>query len=142
MIQRIQTVFLSLAALLGAGLFFVPVQSYTDLQSQAVPVHITDSNVYLALACILILVACIAIFLFKRRPLQMRVSLFGALLSAVFIALVFLLPAQVTPIDDTGGQMHYNAGAWMLIAITLLFSIAARFIKKDEELVRSADRIR
>jgi hypothetical protein len=38
--------------------------------------------------------------------------------------------------------IKYQAGAWMSVLLIVFTFLANRYIKKDEDLVRSADRIR
>ena len=95
-------------------------------------------NAGLALA-----LAIAAIFLFKNRPVQSRITtiaIFAATILAVSLAtqcyfLIREVGAAVT-------NIHYQVGVALPAFAVLLMWVANRFIRKDEALVRSSDRLR
>lgn len=96
----------------------------------------------LLIAVISIILDISAIFLFKKRWLQMRFAAFSGLLMIVFVMVVFFFFAtkirEVTRIDP-----EYNLFGMMLPLVSLVFVILANYaIRKDEALVKSADRLR
>lgn len=140
MIQRIQTIFLFLAALSNAGLFALPWASsaapteagvYADGRLGAGD-HIAITIAVIAAAVL----ALAAIGLFKNRKLQVQITSFSILLAVAAGAF--------------GGWLYYSAGqaaavqpGWLMLAPVVVFSmLAVRYIRKDEKLVRSADRLR
>jgi hypothetical protein len=96
-------------------------------------------SLQLILLLVVILVA-IAIFSFRNRIFQLRVSYVCAALIALFYALFFLY--------ETSIQTAFNAVANYRIALALpsvaliLIWLAIKGIKRDEELVKSLNRIR
>jgi len=84
--------------------------------------------------------ALAAIFLYNNRPLQLRVVKFATYLQIV--ALGF----SAGVLFSLGGFGTFlwqeSLGAFFIIVSLFLFWIAGRGIKKDEELVKSMDRIR
>lgn len=102
----------------------------------------------IVLAGIIGIIALVSIFFYKNRVLQMRIVAIGGLLNVVYIALVFLWAvdgyakamAHLVP----GAEIHaaYSVGTWTPIATCLLLLFAQQRIKKDEEKVRAADRLR
>jgi hypothetical protein len=132
MIQRIQTVWLFLIALLNAGMLLLPI-----VRGEAVEF----SRGFLdAEAGIAVLLAVTTIFLYKRRPLQVKCC-YGLLLLQVawYASLYLAVPAME-------GDAIF-ATAWNFPVLFPLISLvssgfAIRAIQKDEKLVRSLDRIR
>lgn len=92
-----------------------------------------------ALAC---LVALFSIFQFKKRSTQIKVGALNAFLMMAFVALAtyFIYQGESQIGMDTRGT--FNVGYFMPLGAMILNSLANRFIKKDEDLVRSVDRIR
>ncbi len=154
MIQRIQTVYLFMVAVMAATMFFLPlavIQSGDDFYSfdvTGLTTLVGDSQelVYatwglFALAAIISLVAFVTIFLYKHRMLQIRFSIFNALLMVGFYCLFFFY------IWAFKGQGHMDAISVKLalsfpIIMLILDYLAIRNIGADEMLVRSLNRLR
>jgi hypothetical protein len=146
MIQRIQTIFLVLAA---AGIFSVFALPFATTP-EAIPTSqffvdadydVQDHVVMLILFVLAGLLTSGAIFLFNNRPLQTKVTLFG--LIANILALVATAVLYLKFSSDTGTVDPEDGFGFYLPVAGLIFSfLAMRFIKKDEKLVRSADRLR
>ena len=129
MIQRVQSIYMLFSIIFMIAItYFLPV-----LISKKGEVFFTYQSIY---AHITILVSSFlllySIFLFKNRKKQLlfnQISKF--LLSATFFILFF-----------TKGELFPNRGMFVFIIPYVLILLANRFIKKDEKLVQSADRIR
>jgi peptidoglycan/LPS O-acetylase OafA/YrhL len=124
MIQRIQTVYLVIAAALAGAMFAFHsfVENYALFFQIAVYAGWGLSFIF----------SLIAIFQFKKRNYQIR----SCLLSMLFVVLPY---AVIIPQSHSG---NYSISvAFPLIAFILLV-MAVFAIRKDEKLVRSADRIR
>jgi Domain of unknown function (DUF4293) len=145
MIQRIQSIFLLLSGIAFFSLFMVPFATSEVVIPQIfndMVYNIQDSPILLALCILGGLISIGAIFLFNNRPLQLKMSyiatVFSILLPLVAILLVFnegTSGAHADKIDDKLGIY--------LPFISLIFSIlAGRYIHKDENTVRSMDRLR
>jgi hypothetical protein len=145
MIQRIQTIFLFLAA----GGFFG--QFLTDFAKSSAPIpvlmsdsvyEIQDHPILLGLTLAGGLLALISIFLFNNRPLQMRLSIV-TLIAAIFLPLVafLLIYNEKTSLED-GIRIEDGIGAYLPIVSILMAFLAYRGIKKDDNIVRSMDRLR
>jgi Mn2+/Fe2+ NRAMP family transporter len=145
MIQRIQSILL----LLTSGAFFsefIFPFAYSDVEGSGFlsdkEFTVQDHPVLLILAILGGLVALAAIFQFSNRSRQMvmsRVSIvLGILLPLVAFLLVYMEP------DKQGDLAVYNDGIGLYLPfIAILCSILAiRFIKKDDKLVKSMDRLR
>lgn len=146
MIQRIQTIFLLLAAGALGSLFALPFATTEGEEAMGI---FTDSeyNLYdniglLILVAFGILVALVAVFSFKNRIRQIRLGYLGMLLSLLVPVMAFLyFTSQIEKMDEAQG----TADALGIVApfVALVFFLAANYyIKKDDKLVRSMDRLR
>lgn len=135
MIQRIQTIWLLIAAVLGfASLktaFFIG--SITTEPAN----HLTGmSNVWLMISTIVgATVAALSIFLYKNRPLQLKLVLLALGISLLTIGLYYLEINKYA----VGGLALWCV---VVIAIPVVLILATIGIYKDEQLVKSTDRLR
>lgn len=129
----------------------VPEMMAQILNSQ--PVTLSQSNYVnvwplLVLTLLVAAIALVGIFLYKNRMRQMKVVAFGFLLGVVQLFLIFIwaVDAFVEPaaasMNCTDVVVHYGIGTWTSVAAIVLLFLAQRSIKKDEEKVRAADRLR
>ncbi len=145
MIQRIQSIFL----LLSGGTFFAQfglpfATSETaggNYLSDAV-YNIQDHTALLVLAILGGALALGAIFLFKNRPLQMRLSYLVIVLSIILPVAAAMLFLQAGNSLDGSSGINDGFGLYMPILGIIFTILAIRFIKKDDNLVRSMDRLR
>ncbi len=145
MIQRIQTVFLFLAAGAAFGLFGLPLaKTETAISSselfQDQQFNLMDDTVMLALFVAAGVVAFLAIFLFKNRVLQRNITFLSILLTVAAIGWSIYQLTQDAAMET--GNIQYQLGLGLPVLIILFAGLAARFIKKDEKLVKSMDRLR
>lgn len=158
MIQRIQTLFLLGVVIISIGLFFIPLSEKTYLNTEVAKevqmilkvnnltkteggvIETIQSNMALLLVNLLILTATfIIIFLYKNRNLQMKLCMLSSLLSTGLLLLIFYYSEAMGPAET---KVHYQAGVYLVAVQVLLLFLARNSIRKDEMLVRSADRIR
>jgi hypothetical protein len=157
MLQRIQTVFLALVVLLGVAASFLSIMNFSDgdalyimnlyktVASEDTSNILTKNMGVGAMQGIVQIVALAAIFLFKNRSLQIKIGKLLILLIAFQIAAVVMYSDTVKtaigkPVEDI--VVSLNAGA-IIPVLSLIFAyLAVHFIKKDDKLVRSADRLR
>lgn len=150
MIQRIQTLFLLLAALV-LGLQFVfpyasaPAGAVADARSTFADgvFNVNDRINLLVNAAVVLGLALAAVFMFKNRPVQSlitSIAIFGGAILAMSLAVQsYLLIREAGPAMT---QIHYQAGIASPAIGVLLLWIANRYIRRDEALVRSSDRLR
>ncbi len=164
MLQRVQTLFLLATLLLCVALMYLPIYELAQEQTStavsapasdpigtdasiAIDGQVQNKRFTIFSSAILALIngavgvlALLGVFLFKKRNLQIRVSNLALLLNCIFLGLVFFSADAVS--STTNAKVHYLYGSYFpIIGIVFLF-LAVRFIKRDEELVRSADRLR
>ncbi len=145
MIQRIQSIFLLLAGLALFSLFVLPFATSTV----AIP-HIFDDMVYdisdnpilLVLTILGGAISLIAIFLYNNRSVQIKLSNVVIVLSILLIVLAVILVFNEGTTDKGAETISENVGIGMPF-ISLIFSaLASKFIRKDDNTVRSMDRLR
>lgn len=151
MIQRIQSIYLLLAAIAIAATFFLPLATASGdatVLATAGDNYFSDGkywtnelpgfNLELGLAILVLVI----IFRYKDRPKQAFSVNMAMLLLAVFLVMLGALGfyyAQRLP-AGTAAQFGFGAATWP-IAMVFLW-LASRAIRKDEALVRSSDRLR
>ncbi len=146
MIQRIQTIFLVLAAACAFGLFALPfatsAQSTNAASLFADGIYdINDHMGLLILFCAAGGLALLSIFLFKNRKQQLLVGRFAIIANIIGIILTLYLIFQEGGITgDT--EVNEQLGVGLPILFLVFAFLAQRFISKDEKLVRSMDRLR
>lgn len=160
MIQRIQSVFLFLLVLAVVSMLFLPLWSKTDAATGETVV-LTAWNLLLKpsadaagepaksaiaiglLAIAAALIALAEIFQFRKRLNQMKLGLLNTLVLAALFGTSFYYAAYVgAELIKGTDNGSYEAGFYMPMLALLLNALANRFIKRDEDLVRSVDRLR
>jgi hypothetical protein len=146
MIQRIQSIFLLLAAGGALGVFGLPFASTPKaVNSSSIFAdslyNVFDNPALIALFGIGGALALVSIFLYKNRKLQMRLTIFSFI--AVLIGTVLGVVFFMTSSSEMGEAAVNDEFGLYLPAVALVFALLAyRFINKDEKLVRSMDRLR
>lgn len=149
MIQRIQTLFLLIALILQSLLFFQPLAvlqiddaTFYDIyiKGYVFENQIQYSVSLLFFAFITSLLNLIIIFLYKKRILQMRLTVYNTILLIGLQGVIAYIIYATS--DRLNAEIFLQYTAILPIVISILHLIAFKYIKRDEELVRSADRIR
>jgi hypothetical protein len=136
MIQRIQSVWLLLAAIAAILMFRLSYYSGTSIKYPVNhELNATENLLLMVLAATVSGLALIIIFLYKKRRLQLRLCVLGILLEAL---LIFLFTREVQEFA-TG---TYSLTALLHGAVVLFYFLAARGISKDEKLIKESDRLR
>ncbi len=136
MIQRIQTVYLVLAAIVSAGLNFV---FHLWITMDNVIVFAVDVIYILAGFLISALLSLAAIFSFKNRKSQFMMGRLNIILN--FILLGFFVYQSLNLSGETKVS-EKGIGMFIPIISIVLLALANKAIKKDEDLVKSVDRLR
>ena len=136
MFQRIQTVYMLISAIITGGLPFV-FPLWTDNQKNEV--FFTSSIIYISLFVLSTVLAIYSIINFKKRQHQFVLNrlnmIFNFILLGFFVYRSLNLSGE-TMVSEKGIGMFLPA-----ISIVLLV-LANKAIKKDEDLVKSVDRLR
>jgi len=156
MIQRIQTVWLFIAAVAMGATYFLPLASvygqsdvlhlYTYKIISDVPDSVSPFPDYflwplLTLAVLIFILSVTAIFLFKNRRRQLNMVRFAIIAVILMIALFFFYYEKELAAAATG-VVGYETGAYMPVVSFVFLILAYRGIMHDEKLIRSADRLR
>ncbi|MCP4522366.1 MAG: DUF4293 domain-containing protein [Cytophagales bacterium] len=156
MIQRVQSLFL-LGAIVCLGLtaafpIFTTQDATTTLIVNVFEIQkivgektsVLSSHIYLFVGiCVAILLAGFTLLQYNNRVLQLKLNMvnnfviLGVMLAAVFIPVEAAKQALPNPIDAP-----FGISAILFFVSILFIRVANFFIKKDEDLVRSVDRIR
>ena len=155
MIQRIQSIFLFLVSILMGLTIFLPLWGKADgtnkieinaiqmIQTSGDSVVMEQTTVYLAIiAGLTAILAFWNIFNFKNRGFQMKITLFCTLLISAFIATEFFVSHNAISLFSPEVEGHFGSGFFLPVAAILFNWLSLRAIKKDEDMVRSADRLR
>lgn len=148
MLQRIQTLFLLGVVIIAFLIMYLPIYELikeptisTDLSTESTDQFTVFNNAILAIINGAIgLLALVAIFLFKNRNLQIRACNLALLIDCIFIGLLFF--SADTMSSTLRMRVHYLYGSYLPIINAVFLFLAVRFIKRDEELIRSANRLR
>jgi hypothetical protein len=156
MLQRIQSLYLLVAMVSVLLLLFIPVAEVLDTDNQLFKIRIIGtfritpdgaqllSNYWwslLVLMAVILFLVVTAIFLYRKRILQMRFCILTILLSAGLIGLLFY---HISYVFRNMSIMEHSYRITLVMPLVIIISagLAFRAIQKDEELVRSIDRIR
>jgi hypothetical protein len=143
MIQRIQTIYLLLVTVLSAVLFVVPLFTIESLEQTGPAAQtgfmITTNSFLLILSCAIGIISFLAIFLYKKRLTQIKACNLNMILTCVLVGLLFYTADTLNGMNQ---KVHYQFGTYIPLIQLVFTFLAIRSIKKDEELVRSANRLR
>lgn len=161
MIQRVQSIFLLIAIIIPIVLIFLPLGYLTTDGAQYVynsislKENIPDGTSVIRLyylAFCLFLTACLsglALFMFKNRVKQMQVVSLTMIVFLITLMLILWVCPDIVFKKFFGARMEDFIFTFNTVPLIILIVVEAvclflanRFIKKDEELVRSADRLR
>lgn len=147
MIQRIQTVYIFISAILIASLLKL---KFADLSLNnelftfvAKGVFSGEELIFNGLAIFILipivaLLHFIVIFLYKKRILQIRILVFSMVLLLGLFGLFF----YYTYVGISGAKVAFKIPVVFPIVAVILDYLAIRGIGKDEALIRSLNRIR
>jgi apolipoprotein N-acyltransferase len=139
MIQRIQTIWLVLAATAAFLTLKFSFYSGNKIGVDQMPKFtslVATSNIGLLILTIAVGVAAlIAVFLYKNRKLQLRITLAAMLLSLLNIVLYYN-----QTLNFAVGT--YDLTALVALAVPVCLLLAAKGIYTDQKLVKSLDRLR
>lgn len=136
MIQRIQSIWLLLAGLCAFATFKFSFYSGTNAKGEtSYQLKAGETMLLTITALLIVIISFIAIALYKKRSLQITLSIAGTILTLIILFLFFRQ------------TQSYSIGAYSLTAVLPIFSIAFFIlailsIRKDEKLIKSTDRLR
>ena len=143
MIQRIQTVYLFLASLISGVLIFV-FDLWESIGKDIFAIDLLNSESYLlkvipVLFLVSAVMAFVAIFIFNNRKLQFVVGRLTILINFILLGLLIYVSLNL---PGEASVSEKGIGMFIPILAILLVVLANKAIKKDEDLVKSVDRLR
>ena len=153
MIQRLQSIFLLVMTIALLVATTVPIWTQTgafslsawQLQEISVPGALTHRMPYVLLGVCCWLAAIVALYEFFRydnRVLQLRLGTLNNLLVLIMLCSTLYLTQKKAALSLVNAPGKYQPGFFLLIVALAGNLLASHFIRKDEKLVRSADRMR
>lgn len=156
MIQRKQSLFLLIAAIVSAILFFLPVasiqvdgvSSYDYYTTKVIQLNgdnetFLNYNIYSMILNIFIsLLPLVTIFLYKNRVLQIRLCIFSIVLMAGTIAMMYLQTSNIFDDLEVGSITTIKTAMILPLISAILTFLAIKGISKDIYKLKSLDRIR
>lgn len=141
MIQRLQSVWLLLAAaaaFCSLRFSFYSGNIIAENQQKSFASLTAQSNLLLLILTAGVgITSLIAIFLYKNRTMQVRLTLVALLVSIINLVLFFSETKKFVP-----NEGKFDLTAIFAIFIPVLLFFAIRGIRRDEKLVKSLDRLR
>ncbi|KAF2509563.1 DUF4293 domain-containing protein [Flavobacterium zhairuonense] len=137
MLQRIQTVYLILTFVItGVLMFFIPLWS-----SNGKPFFFMQDQVYTILLGLSTMLTIISIISFKKRQNQFVMNRLNIILNLILLGLFVYRSLNLSGGTATAAP-EKGIGMFLPIVAIVLLVLANKAIKKDEDLVKSVDRLR
>lgn len=156
MIQRIQTVYLAIVGVLlllfiivGVNLATLAAEDGVYQLTAVTASFLTESGSetvfssfpVAATVAVCLLLTAYAITQYKNRKLQIRLIQIAMTLQPIIGIVVFFYANKMAALSESA-SLSYSPFLGVLILNLVLYFLALRGVKKDEALVRSADRLR
>jgi hypothetical protein len=139
MLQRIQSIWLLLAAAFAALGFKFSFYSGALLETGSpeayAKINATSSIPLIIATTTVMVLALITIFLYKNRPLQLKLSLAGLAIQALVLFLYYKETSEFV-----NGTLSFTAIVQALVP--LFFLLATKGISKDEKIIKESNRLR
>lgn len=167
MLQRVQSIFMTIAALAMILMLFFPIWEKSDTNFEAelreyaimdtfelrYEQHNTQSGeiqllgsqptfILSAAAIVAALVMLFSISRFKNRMTQVKLNALFSLITAATLVGMYVYISKANVLFEPQAQGTFLLGFYLPIVAMLNNFLANRFIRKDEQLVKSMDRLR
>ncbi len=137
MLQRIQTVYLILAILVAGVLpFFFPLYTL----SSGKEMFFMQNMVYSTLFGLSLTLSLLSILSYNKRQNQFVINRLNMILNLILLGSFVYRSLNVS--GETEMVSEKGIGMFLPIVVIVLLVLANMAIKKDEDLVKSADRLR
>lgn len=155
MLQRIQTVYLLIAAILTGSLFFLTMAEMATMDElyrlnwrgiylieAGEPPHLTMPAWALSILTIMATaISLLTIFLFKKRMIQIRLCSLNLGLNLGLSGMIYYIGKSGAK-ELGASELSFNWPLVLPLIAMILIYLALRAIGKDEALIRSMNRIR
>lgn len=142
MIQRKQSIWLFIAALLNAGVFYFDLYRYHEIVNgidTPAQIRVSDHFPTLLIALVMTMLPLVTIFMFRNRKRQITMSVFAIISIAGFITMALQRTKNLNSVPAS--DSYWIGSVLPVVAIVFLF-MAILGIRKDDKLVKSTDRLR
>ena len=137
MIQRIQTIYLLLAFVVtGVLLFFFPLWTMSDNKEY----FFMQSQVYTILLGLSTSLTLLGVVSYKKRQNQFVIGRLNIILNLILLG--FFVYRSLNLSGETPAVSEKGIGMFLPAVAIVLLVLANKAIKKDEDLVKSVDRLR
>ena len=137
MIQRIQTIYLLLAFVVtGVLLFFFPLWTISDNKEY----FFMQSQVYTILLGLSTSLTLLGVVSYKKRQNQFVIGRLNIILNLILLGLFVYRSLNLS--GETPAVSEKGIGMFLPAVAIVLLVLANKAIKKDEDLVKSVDRLR
>ncbi|TDE28776.1 MULTISPECIES: DUF4293 family protein [Flavobacterium] len=137
MIQRIQTIYLLLAFVVtGILLFFIPLWTMKDGKD----FYFMQNQVYTILLGLSTTLSLLSIVSYKKRQNQFVIGRLNIILNLILLGLFVYRSLNLS--GETPAVSEKGIGMFLPVVAIVLLVLANKAIKKDEDLVKSVDRLR
>ena len=132
MIQRVQSLFFFFSAICSVAIIYTfPVlQDESESMSYILKEHFAEARLFVFLSVAL---SIFAIFKFRNRTRQQLIAYLARLMITIAFLLIVFLNRE---------EKDFGIGLFLFFIPYLTLFLAGYFVKKDEKLVKSADRVR
>jgi len=137
MIQRIQTIYLFVAfVVIGILPFFIPLWTMAN----GSPYYFMQNQVYVVVLGLSTTLSLLGIVSYKKRQNQFVIGRLNIILNLILLGLFVYRSLNVS--GETLAVSEKGIGMFLPIVAIVLLVLANKAIKKDEDLVKSVDRLR
>jgi hypothetical protein len=137
MIQRIQTIYLLLAFVLTGILpFFIPLWTMSNGKEY----FFMQNQVYIVVLGLSTTLSLLSIVSYKKRQNQFVIDRLNIILNLILLGLFVYRSLNLS--GETIAVSEKGIGMFLPIVAIVLLVLANKAIKKDEDLVKSVDRLR
>lgn len=137
MLQRIQTIYLILALLVAGVLpFFLPLYTF----SSGKEFFFMQNMVYVTLFGLSLTLSLLSILSYNKRQNQFVINRLNMILNLILLGLFVYRSLNLS--GETEMVSEKGIGMFLPIIVIVLLVLANIATKKDEDLVKSADRLR
>jgi hypothetical protein len=137
MIQRIQTIYLLIALVISGILpYLFPLWTMSDGKK----FHFMSDSIYTVLFGLTTTLTFVSILYFKKRQHQFVLNRLSIILNLILLVLFVYRSLNLS--GETRVVSEKGIGMFLPIVAIVFLALANKAIKKDEDLVKSADRLR
>ena len=134
MIQRVQSLFFFFSAICSVTIVYAFPVLQDESTSYLLKEHFAEARLFVFLSAAL---SVFAIFQFKNRKRQQLIAYVARLMITIAFLLVVFLHQE-----EGVEERAFGIGLFLFFIPYLALFLAGYFVKKDEKLVKSADRMR